>query len=85
METREIRIRVPHLGGQLATNLIGAAGLVCLIIAVAGLAGGWWALLLAGAALVVVAIVAQASTPAQPKAEPATGQPADQRRPRAVG
>jgi hypothetical protein len=86
MEPREIRIRVPHLGGQLTSNLVGAAGLVCLVVAVAGLAGGWWALLLAGLVLVVVAVVAQASTPVQtPAAAPATGQAQGERRPRAVG
>ena len=85
METREIRIRMPRLGGQLASNLLGAAGLGCLVAAVAGLAGGWWALLLAGLLLVTVAVVAQASIPVQATAEPATGQPVAERRPRAVG
>jgi Flp pilus assembly protein TadB len=61
-EFREIRIRVPRLGGELVSNLLGLAGLVAVVVAVGGLThNAWWSVLSAGVVLAGLATIAQVS------------------------
>lgn len=68
-----ITIRIPAPTSVLAVNLLGALGLIAIVVAVAGLAGVWWAVLTAGLAMVGLAVVAstnleQVEKPARPVA-----------------
>jgi hypothetical protein len=65
----EVRIRVPRLGGELVSNLLGLAGLVAVVVAVGGLThNAWWSVLSAGVVLAGLATIAQVSmAPAQPR------------------
>lgn len=54
---------------QLASNVLGAAGLIGLVIAIGALAGNWWWSLLAGS-LVAIGLAWVANTHAQAEAEP---------------
>lgn len=45
------------------SNLLALLGVVCIVVAVAGLAGGWWALLVCGVVLLVVAFQLFATAP----------------------
>ncbi len=54
-----VTIRIPVPRGQAATNLLGALGLLAVIVAIGGLAGAWWAVLAAGVLSVGLAALAQ--------------------------
>jgi len=53
----EIRIRVPHPSAPLLNNLLGALGLVAIVIAVGGLAGWLWGLLAGGIFAVALSVI----------------------------
>ncbi|MGH3978097.1 MAG: hypothetical protein ACRDRZ_03685 [Pseudonocardiaceae bacterium] len=55
---RVITIKIPAPTSVLAMNLLGALGLVAIVVAVAGLAGVWWAVLTGGVALVGLSVIA---------------------------
>lgn len=46
------------------SNLLALLGVVCIVVAVAGLAGGWWSLLVVGLVLIVSAWVQWTGQPA---------------------
>lgn len=54
-----VTVRIPAPSATTLTNLLGAFGLVAVIVAVGGLAGVWWALLTAGVVAVGVSVLAQ--------------------------
>ncbi|GAB3429857.1 hypothetical protein [Actinophytocola sediminis] len=57
MAASEIRIRVPHPSSALLNNMLGALGLVAMVIAVGGLAGWLWGLLASGIVAVTISLV----------------------------
>ncbi len=76
MRAITITVPTPAAGGLLASNLLGAAGLIGLVVAVGALAGNWWWSVLVGSVLsVALAYVgmlhAQAAARPQAPAEPA--------------
>ena len=82
----EIRIRLPRIGGELISNLLGLAELAGLVAAVGGLTGNpWWSVLTAGVLLVGLSYVAHATTavgqaPAKASAPPAAASLQPERR-----
>jgi hypothetical protein len=65
-------IRIPVPTGAAATNLLGVAGLLLVILAIGGLAGVWWAVLAAGLMAVGLAALSQ-HREAAPAAEDEVG------------
>lgn len=53
-----ITIRIPGPSSVLAVNLLGALGLLAVVLAVGGLAGVWWAVLATGVALLGLSVIA---------------------------
>ena len=67
----EIRVRLPRIPAGLGTNLLGALGLVAIVVAIGLLAGFAWALLAGGVFAVGLAVLAQYQ--GQPQAVRDTG------------
>jgi fluoride ion exporter CrcB/FEX len=53
-----VHFRIPAPSGELLANLLGVVGLLCVVLAVGGLAGWWWSLLTAGGFCVGLSVVA---------------------------
>jgi hypothetical protein len=66
-----VRIPLPKLTSELASNLLGLAGLVGLVVAVGGLTGNvWWSLLLTSVLLVGLSYVQHAGQAVRPVPNP---------------
>lgn len=59
MATIKMKFDVPTPSSVAISNLLGALGLVAMVLAVGGLAGVWWAVLAGGGVLVGLSIIGQ--------------------------
>lgn len=69
-----VTIRIPAPSSLLVANVVGVLGLVAVVLAIGGLAGGWWAALVGGLCLVglsAIALTHVADTTASTAGQPA--------------